>query len=171
MRCIRRAVPADAGALAFITIETWRRAYRGLIPSSYLDRMDLAESQERWLVRLTHPDDLTLTLTLDAEKKLIGFVVVSPSRDRDTDPWLLGEVTALYVLPDYWNQGAGRTLLTAGLARLAIAGFEDVILWVFEANKRARRFYEANGWVADGKRRIYRGATLPELRYRRGGLH
>jgi hypothetical protein len=41
----------------------------------------------------------------------------------------------------------------------------DAYLWVVEANARARRFYEREGWSADGAMRASSfGST--ELRYR-----
>jgi RimJ/RimL family protein N-acetyltransferase len=48
-------------------------------------------------------------------------------------------------------------------------GFAETVLWVLPANARARRFYEAAGWVADGAERTSEvfGVTVPEVRYRR----
>jgi RimJ/RimL family protein N-acetyltransferase len=44
-----------------------------------------------------------------------------------------------------------------------------VVLWVLEANERARSFYEKCGWIADGaeKRDAHRCGAQPQLRYRR----
>ncbi|MEV6149603.1 hypothetical protein AB0L53_04610 [Nonomuraea sp. NPDC052129] len=52
---------------------------------------------------------------------------------------------------------------------LAQAGYEKATLWVMEANVRARRFYESNGWHSDGsvKQDETRGFVLTEIRYRR----
>jgi hypothetical protein len=43
------------------------------------------------------------------------------------------------------------------------------MLWVFDANIRARRFYGAAGFMADGGARSFSrgGANAPELRYRK----
>ena len=55
----------------------------------------------------------------------------------------------------------------AGIDALWDAGFERAILWVHPANQRARRFYERNGWVADGneRRQDVLGVEVPEVRY------
>ena len=37
------------------------------------------------------------------------------------------------------------------LKDMSTAGFSKVMLWVFEDNTRARRFYEAHGFTTSGK--------------------
>lgn len=76
---------------------------------------------------------------------------------------------AIYLLPEAWGLGAGRRLLDAVLAGLTRQNFRDVTLWVLEENLRARAFYEATGWTADGtvKRDAVAGVPVTELRYRR----
>jgi ribosomal protein S18 acetylase RimI-like enzyme len=63
----------------------------------------------------------------------------------------------------------GRRLMEEARGRLAVAGFTQVTLWVLDSNDRARRFYEAGGWSADGaaKQDDSRGFPLSEVRYRR----
>jgi RimJ/RimL family protein N-acetyltransferase len=53
--------------------------------------------------------------------------------------------------------------------RLLDDGFRTALLWVFAGNERARRFYEAAGWRADGvvAREETGGVLLDELRYAR----
>jgi hypothetical protein len=60
--------------------------------------------------------------------------------------------------------------MSAALERLAAAGFSEVTLWVLDANARARRFYQVDGFRADGAVKIDDRGTfqLRELRYRRG---
>lgn len=52
-------------------------------------------------------------------------------------------VDQLYVLPDMQRCGVGRALL-----RVAQGAFPLLDLWTFQRNLPARRFYEANGFVA-----------------------
>lgn len=54
-----------------------------------------------------------------------------------------GWIDQLYVLPDAQGQGVGSDLL-----EIAQDAFPVLNLWTFQRNKRARRFYEANGFVA-----------------------
>jgi ribosomal protein S18 acetylase RimI-like enzyme len=59
--------------------------------------------------------------------------------------------------------------MASALDRLAAAGYEQATLWVLDTNARARRFYEAAGFRADGAEKPDdRGTfTLREVRYRR----
>jgi GNAT superfamily N-acetyltransferase len=92
---------------------------------------------------------------------LLGFASYSPSRDSDADPGRVGEISAIYLLPSAWDKGIGRQLMDATLACLATAGFTQVTLWVLDSNVRARRFYEAGGWSADGGQKLDESRGFP----------
>jgi GNAT superfamily N-acetyltransferase len=73
------------------------------------------------------------------------------------------EVRLLYTRPDYIGRGAGTQLIEAAKRR----GVKALELWCFQANLRARRFYEARGFHAV---RFTNGADneekTPDVRYR-----
>jgi len=49
-----------------------------------------------------------------------------------------------------------------------VRGFEAIILWAFERNAAARRFYEAIGYRPDGSRKMIEvGTPLSAIRYRK----
>lgn len=75
------------------------------------------------------------------------------------------EIVALHSLPESWGSGLGKAMLAAALEEI---GDRPVYLWAFKENKRARRFYEKNGFHFDGSERVsdYEGAI--EVRYVRG---
>ena len=76
---------------------------------------------------------------------ILGFI--SCTRGGDA-----AELRNLYVVPEAWGSGVGRALhdkaITWMRERQAAA-----ILWVAEANARARRFYEREGWEAESETR------------------
>jgi ribosomal protein S18 acetylase RimI-like enzyme len=78
-----------------------------------------------------------------------------------------GEVYSLYAHPDAWSTGAGAALLSAARERLRACGRAEAVLWVLEANARARAFYERQGLRPTGERGVLRlgGAVLTELQY------
>lgn len=169
---VRVANADDAAAVAGVHVDTTRETYRGLFPREHLDRIDPERRRRVWERHLRTDQAPTGTLVAeDPADGVVGFVHVSPSRDADTDPRRVGEIQAVYVRPSHWGRGAGRLLMAAGLRRLGEAGFGEVMLWVLEGNARARRFYEAGGWRADGAFRIdgSRGVTVTEIRYRWSG--
>ena len=102
---------------------------------------------------------------------MVGFVTFGPSEDEPLDP-RVGEVYAIYVDTSYWDRGYGRDLFAAAVRGLTDAGFGAATLWVLETNTRARRFYEAAGWITDGgKKTDQRGdVVLHEVRYRSAPL-
>ena len=67
----------------------------------------------------------------------------------------------MYLLPSAWGKGIGRRLMDVALARLAEAQFDQVTLWVLDSNARARRFYEAGGWLADGAQKTEESRGFP----------
>ena len=73
------------------------------------------------------------------------------------------EVRLLYARPDRIGMGAGTQLIDAAKA----TGIGALELWCFQANERARRFYEARGFRAI---RFIDGADneeqIPDVRYR-----
>jgi GNAT superfamily N-acetyltransferase len=73
------------------------------------------------------------------------------------------EIRLLYSHPDFIGSGAGSLLLDA-VKKFSVAALE---LWCFQANERARRFYEERGFRAvrftDGQDNEEK---VPDVRYR-----
>jgi len=76
------------------------------------------------------------------------------------------ELRALYVVPDSWGTGVAQRLLESVLDAMRDRGAGEAVLWVVEANGRARRFYEREGWMLDGEKRVS-PLGPQEVRYRR----
>ena len=165
---IRDATVDDALAVADAHIRSWQAAYRGLLPPEFLDELgDHLEARTRWWSRLltSDPDDV---LVAEEDGIVVGFARVA--KCRDADHGLLhkvGEVQAIYLVESAWDKGLGRELMAAAEARLAARRLTSMCVWVLGANRRARRFYEAAGWHADGveKTETIPEATLHEVRY------
>lgn len=172
---IRAARPGDAPAIAALHIDAWRAAYRGLVPDAVLDGFSVAQRTERWRARLSAEPApgpaAQRTWVVDDERGLAGFALAGPARDESAPPPDgAGEVHAIYVRPDAVGRGYGGALFEHAVADLVERGFEPILVWVFEANGRARRFYERAGFQPDGARApidFGDGVIVPELRYRR----
>lgn len=130
----------DRLAVSRVYEESWRSAYRALLPQDYLDALP----RGRWAA--LHPG-LRELVALDGDQ-LVGVCCYCPSRISEMDGW--GEIVSLYVLPSHTGQGFGRALFAAALAALRTMGFDRVFLWVLEGNETACRFYEQNGFRPSG---------------------
>ena len=163
---LRPAEPADAMAVARLHVRTWQVAYRSLMPQDYLDQLRPEDRAERY--DFTHQDPLKPYTILACDGDAIhGFATTMPSRDEELADY--GELCALHVDPVQQGRGIGAALIAAARGHLAQSGFQQACLWVLEGNARAARFYQIDGWVADGKRKTETvwGITVTDLRYRR----
>ena len=122
--------------------ESWKSAYRGIVPQAYLDSIPAG----RWAEALDRAGWETLVLT--ERERLIGTSSVCASRWPDYPNF--GEIVSLYLLPESLGKGYGKALLAAAVGALVDWGFRDALLWVLEENRRARHFYERAGFTLAG---------------------
>jgi len=165
---VRTATIADAPRIAQIHVETWRIAYRGQIPDSVLNALDVGRRTAFWRERFTKAGGSVFVAEHD--RLVVGFCDLVPSRDKDADPQAAAEIAAIYVLPRHWRQGAGRALCDCALAEARRRGYATVTLWVLASNDAAKHFYEAMGFSLDGAAKTDKaadGSDLPEVRFRR----
>jgi putative acetyltransferase len=115
---------------------------------------------------------LPMLHTLEENRRFIGNVIlneceVTVAEDESGIAAFLArqgeEVRLLYTRPDRIGMGAGTQLIDAAKA----TGIGALELWCFQANERARRFYEARGFHAirftDG---VQNEERMPDIRYR-----
>jgi ribosomal protein S18 acetylase RimI-like enzyme len=167
---IRRATEADAEAIAGVHVASMRAAYEDLFPEGALAQMDARDRAERWRQHLAGAT--SVTVLAEAGGRLVGFADFGSCRDEDLSPGAVGELMALYVLPDAWGSGVGSALMREALCRFRGDGFAEVVLWVIEGNRRAVRFYQRFGFVPDGsadRREMYgTPTTVVRLRFHAG---
>ena len=93
--------------------------------------------------------DAGARLVAVAGSRIIGMGIAGPPED-DQLPGRIGEVYAVYVLPDWQGRGVGGALLEGLSSGLSALGYHAAILWTLRYRCATRRFYEANGWEFDG---------------------
>lgn len=167
---VRAAAPSDAEQIAAVHVQSWQAAYRGLLPQDYLDQLDPADRLPRWRRTLREVDPASGGVIVAVKNgRICGASWFGPARDTDTDPIQVGELIGIYLVPEAWGKGLGRSLMTAAAEHLTIAGYTQATLWVLQSNARARRFYAKAGWTEDGavKQDDRLGFPITELRYRR----
>jgi len=142
---IRPAIPADRPLLGDVWLRAWRATFD--FPPSHPD-----DDVRRWLAEEMAPSHDVWVATDPADgTRVVGFIALSAI-----------DVDQLYIDPEFIGHGIGRRLLDLA-KRERPDGLE---LWCFQANARARRFYERNGFVAtffgDGSSNQER---QPDIRY------
>jgi len=136
---IRPGTPEDAETVARVQVASWQEGYKHLFSDEQLSGISLPDRTRFW--RRFPP------IVAEVDEEVVGFVKVGPAhRDEAAE----SELYAIYVHPEHWGRGVGRALIEAGEAFLREQGYSSAILWVWDDNPRARRFYEAAGWAADG---------------------
>jgi RimJ/RimL family protein N-acetyltransferase len=163
---LRRATPDDAPALAAIHVDSWREAYRGLVPDSFLESLD----RERRAARLRDFLDTTghETYVVEVDGHIVGHLTVGPCRDEDLDDRTIGEIWGIYLAPTHWRRGIGTEVTRRAEEILSERALRQIVLWVFAGNRRGRSFYETLGYAADGAAKVIDvGAPLSAVRYRK----
>jgi ribosomal protein S18 acetylase RimI-like enzyme len=163
---VRLATAVDIPALARVHVASWQAAYRGIMPDQFLDGLSVARSETAWREMLALASQTNLVCELDQE--VVGFAACGPTRDFDQDPAITAELYAIYFVPAHWSKGYGHALWQRVRDELIESGYQKVTLWVLEANARARRFYEREGFTLDlvtVKEFQLEGTKLLEVRY------
>ncbi len=166
---VRMAELSDADDMGRVHVEAWQAAYRRIMPDEFLDELRPADRAKDWRAALERnpdpPEGRRLVVELDGS--VVGMALVWPARGEDEGG--LGELIMINLAPTAWGTGAGTELFETCEDELRRLGFAEVVLWVAEANARARRFYERQGWTADGSAKTDEigGAPITEVRYRK----
>jgi ribosomal protein S18 acetylase RimI-like enzyme len=141
--------PGDAGELAQVHVQAWREAYGELLAERFYD--DAAQRRRRvmWSGLLSKEHARKRVRLARSEGRLVGFVAGGPAGEHlGQQPVRDEQLYALYVLSSCYGQGVGQALLDHAL------GERPAQLWVAKENTRARRFYEKNGFTADGTEQV-----------------
>lgn len=125
---IRRAIPADRPIL----LDIWLRAVR--TTHSFVSKEDIASFTPMVRDYLASPEPEFWVLVDDSGTPM-GFMGMSGSK-----------MDALFLAPEFHRRGAGRRLV-----HHAQALHGELTVDVNEQNLPARRFYEACGFVVEGR--------------------
>ena len=166
---IRQARIGDADGIARVRAESWRAAYRGIVPDDYLDGIDVAEWAERQRRNMENQSVDSVSLVANDGDLIVGWTALGPNRMADL-PYA-GELYTIYLLPSHWRRGIGRLLMAAAAQSSMHMGMKSMILWVLAENWPARRFNEAlGGTLVSEHRYTIGGVSLPEVAYGWSGL-
>ena len=159
---IRPARAADVPALAALHVAAWRAAFRGILPDLTLEGLSTAGFEDAWRRNLKRRSRKNLVAIRGL--RVAGFVAFG-SAATGTE----AEIHGVYVDPGFWRQGVGRALMAAAVSGLAAEGHGCAAVWVMKDNRRARLFYESEGFSTAGRERSSQreGSSFVEVEYTR----
>jgi ribosomal protein S18 acetylase RimI-like enzyme len=138
----RPAGAHDAGAIARLHADSWRRHYRGAYSDAFLDGDVEEDRRAVWVDRLREPRPNIRTIVAADAGAVVGFAHTI----LDEDPTWGALLDNLHVAHTHRRQGLGSRLL-AMTARAVIErrSSSGLYLWVLEQNEPAQTFYRAGG--------------------------
>jgi putative acetyltransferase len=122
---LRRATAEDAAACARIHRHVMRTSL------SFLPELHTPQEDLRYFTQKLFP--MNAVWVAEEGGAVVGYIAFQPHF-----------IEHLYILPEHQDRGIG-----AGLLAKATAGSRELRLWTFQANAKARRFYERRGFTAE----------------------
>lgn len=164
MTSVEEADTSHTDGICQVCTASWQDAYADILSDEYIEantrlryRPDLVAGQidgtgdidgiDSWLVAL---EDTEGASSGDDPQRNSGETtagVVAAVRDDRPEPGV-GEISNLYVHPEWQGEGLGSRLLSALTDRQRDAGATEQHTYVFEENEPAIGFYESRGFVA-----------------------
>jgi len=164
---VRAATAEDVPAIAQVHVDSWRVAYRGLLPDDEIESIGLERRRTFWNGTLSRLNAGKVDVAED-HTGVIAFCFYGPTRDADTGA--VAEIYAIYAHPEKWRCGAGRLLCERAVREAAERAHNAITLWVVKGNARACSLYERVGFAPDGGARSntrFLKTPFDEIRYRK----
>ena len=159
---IRKAIPGDEQVLAYIQTESWKAAFVDILSPEELERCTNLEKAEQMYHNVLRRDGCNMAIEfVDGKPHCIAAWGKNRCDLGDT----VGELICIHSLQNNRAKGYGSAMMEYVLAQLQQAQYESVILWVFEDNTRARKFYEKHGFELTGQKKPANG--IAELMYKK----
>lgn len=157
---IRRANIGDENVLAYIQTESWKSAFCDILDSEELEkRTNLLYVQEMYKRVLSNSAINIYIEFVDGNPHCIAGWSKNDCNLGDS----VAELICIHSLQSGWRQGFGSAMMNYVLNDIKEQGYTQVVLWVFEQNVSARRFYEKHGFQFANQTKNLRGAL--EMRY------
>lgn len=153
---IRRVKNGDEKSLAYIQTESWKEAFREILAADVLSKcteMERTTAMYRKLIEEQKGNGYILEV--DGKPHCIAWW--DATREKDMPGY--AELICIHSLKDNWRKGYGSQMMSRILEDVKAAGYDKMMLWVFDNNVRAIRFYEAHGFVTSGRKQPAFGAV------------
>jgi GNAT superfamily N-acetyltransferase len=162
---VRTPEPADVDGIAAL-VGACDATYREWAPPGW-EPPPPGRELDRWRGRVTDGSWWT-RIAVEPRGRVVGLVCFTQamaSVPPAVDPVPgRAHVSAMFTHPDRWREGIAAALLAEAERSMREAGYVEAQLWTPE-EAPARGFYEAQGWVHDGRRQWLADLALPIVAY------
>ncbi|MEG4282602.1 GNAT family N-acetyltransferase [Microcoleus sp. A006_D1] len=165
MMIVREAKIADAPAIARVNVDTWRTAYRKIVPPDYLAQQSYQKRESSWqeiLANVKNTGGFVCVAENDSGQ-IVGFAAGGCER---TGKYIYqGELFAIYILEEYQRQGIGQQLVRAVATKLAELSLNSMLVWVLGDNSACQFYVFLGGEKVDEEQTSRAGVLLKEIAY------
>ena len=145
---LRKVKTGDEKVLAYIQTESWKAAFSKILSKENLENYaDITKAEEMYTMIIDKRFGKGFLLFVDERPHCFAFW----DKTREEEMSEYAELICIHSLCDNWGKGYGSQMMDFILDEIKRNGFNKVMLWVFEENHRARKFYEKHGFVLTEK--------------------
>lgn len=159
---IRKAIPGDEQVLAYIQNESWKAAFADILSPEELKRCTNVKKAEQMYHNVLRSEGCNMAIEYVEDNP---HCIAAWGKNRCDLDEAVGELICIHSLQDNWAKGYGSAMMDYVLEKLRQEQYDSVILWVFEANSRARKFYAKHGFEMTSCKKEANG--ILELMYRK----
>ena len=144
---IRPATASDARAIARVRIDTWRTAYRGIVPSAYLDATDVEQSEALWQRVLDAEAATASVFVAERDGEIVGLLGLYRRPEGDLRvPGSNIDLAFAATRGEVRGSGAGLALTAHGMRWAAEHGFRSMTVDWRSVNLLSSRFWTNRGF-------------------------
>jgi GNAT superfamily N-acetyltransferase len=151
---VRPARPDEAAELGRIQVNTWRTAYRDVVPAAVLEALSPALATPSWAAAMgAAPSAKHHVLVALEQQWRVGFAAVGPADELEPDDpeqETTAQLAVILVEPRWGRRGHGSRLLAAVVDTIRGDGMTRLIAWIPEGDAATRDFLTSTGWAPDG---------------------
>lgn len=153
---IRKVKSGDARILAYIQTESWKNAFYEILSKEDLDKYTNIDNAIEMYNKVLS-SDFTNGFILSIGNSPHCMAYWDKARGEEMEGY--SEIICIHSLCDNWGKGYGSMMMEYIIKEIKEAGFNKVMLWVFEENNRARKFYEKHGFTLTEKKKEFSGCS------------
>lgn len=139
---IRQLTKEDVVGAAYVRVNAWKVAYKGIVNDNYLNSLSLDEQIKKFEKCIGNNNFIVAVLN----NEVVGFCrfVFDNSLSADID-YVDCELAAIYVHPDLKGKGIGTKMFKYVVNEFYKNDKEKMILWCLQNNVNSIGFYEHMG--------------------------